>query len=99
MPHSLTAKQRDQLRHCLELAQDPAQHDQANAQFLQLLHGIKLAPATSELLEAVWNEMLAARRSSAFWQEISDVEKEMSDRLAQNHFQLQQNYLRLMQEQ
>lgn len=98
MTHSLTPQQTAQLRECLVLAQDPTQHQDANQSFDVLRASIS-EPLATELLSVLWKEVLSARRSAAFWQQISDVEKEMSERLAQNHFQLQQNYLRLMQEQ
>lgn len=98
MPQSLTQNQVTQLRACLELAQDARQHERAQLEFSQLLESVESEPATTELLRLLWTELLAARRSSMFWQEISDVEKEMGERLAQTHVQLQQNYLRLMQE-
>ncbi len=98
MTHSLTPQQTTQLHECLKLAQDPAHHQDANQTFAALRASIS-EPSATELLSVLWQEILTARRSAAFWQQISDVEKEMSERLAQNHMQLQQNYLRLMQEQ
>jgi hypothetical protein len=99
MPHSLTQNQIAQIQECLLLAQNPRQHDTANQKFAQLLASVETTPATVELLQRLWHEILSARRSATFWEQISDAEKEMSDRLAQNHVRLQQNYLRLMQEQ
>lgn len=95
----LTQHQISQLQACLSLAQDPTRHTQATEAFSQLQKTISDDPSVSVLLEAFWKEILTARRSAAFWQQLSDVEKEVSERLAQNHIQLQQNYLRLMQEQ
>lgn len=89
----------NQLQDCLSLAQDPALHQAANEAFTQLRQTLEADADVTEVLEALWSEVLSARRSAAFWQQLSNVEKEMSDRLAQNHVQLQQNYLRLMQEQ
>lgn len=99
MPHSLTQNQIAQIEDCLLLAQNPKQQETANQKFVQLLDSVESTPATVELLQRLWQEILSARRSVAFWEQISDAEKEMSDRLAQNHVRLQQNYLRLMQEQ
>ncbi len=99
MTQSLSSRQTDQLRQCLSLAQDPAQHSHASQSFAALRDSIAQQPEALELLQTLWDEMLAARRSALFWQKISDVEKEMTEKLAQNHFQLQQNYLRLIQEQ
>ena len=94
----LTTAQSTQLQECLELAREITQHQAAIAKFTQLRDSIVHDEATKDLVDGIWAEVLAARRSSAFWQQMSDVEKDVSERLAQNHVQLQQNYLRLMQE-
>lgn len=99
MTQSLTQEQIVQLRECFLLAQDPKQQKNASEVFAQLMDKVASSPAAAELLETLWNEVLAARRSASFWQQFSDAEKEMSDRLAESHFQLSQNYLRLVQEQ
>lgn len=98
MAHPLTPDQLTQLQDCLALARDPAQHDAARQSLAQLLSGVDPAAAPN-IIDALWNELLTARRSTAFWEQISDAEKEMGDRLAQDNIRLQQNYLRLMQEQ
>ncbi|BAU13109.1 hypothetical protein LEP3755_36460 [Leptolyngbya sp. NIES-3755] len=94
----LTPAQSSQLQQCLELAREINQHQEAIAQFTQLRDSIVQDESAKSLIDGIWAEVLAARRSSAFWQQMSDVEKDVSERLAQNHVQLQQNYLRLMQE-
>jgi hypothetical protein len=94
----LTQHQLDQLQVCLHLAQDPTQHTQATEAFSSLQSTVSEDPAKA-LLNVLWKEILTARRSAAFWQQLSNVEKEVSERLAQNHIQLQQNYLRLVREQ
>ncbi|MBE9011145.1 hypothetical protein IQ250_13095 [Pseudanabaenaceae cyanobacterium LEGE 13415] len=94
----LTPAQTSQLQQCLELARDLNSHQEAIAQFAQLRDSIVQDESAKALIDGIWAEVLAARRSSAFWQQMSDVEKDVSERLAQNHVQLQQNYLRLMQE-
>ncbi len=94
----LTSAETAKLQECLELARDITQHQAAIAQFTQLRDSIVHDDAAKALIDGIWAEVLAARRSSAFWQQMSDVEKDVSERLAQNHVQLQQNYLRLMQE-
>ncbi len=99
MTQPLTEHQITQLKECLSLAQSPAQHTAARELLAQLLGGLEAAPATTEVIDTLWNELLRARRSNAFWEQISDAEKEMGDRLAQDNIRLQQNYLRLMQEQ
>ncbi|WP_421655938.1 hypothetical protein [Leptothermofonsia sp. ETS-13] len=99
MTQSLTQEQSAQLQECFLLAQDPKQQADASKMFAQLSDSLSSNPIATELLAALWNEVLAARRSAAFWQQFRDVEKEMSDKLAKSHLQLRQNYLRLMQEQ
>jgi hypothetical protein len=99
MPQALTQKQVAQLQECLDQAQEVNQHDRANQIFSELRATLPQDAATVEVLNALWKEVLAARRSAIFWQELSDVEKDLSDRLAENHVQLHRNYLRLMQEQ
>lgn len=99
MSHSLNQKQADLLKECLTLAQDLDRHADVDRQFLDLTEILADKAEAIAVLEAVWKELLLARRSSAFWQQISDVERTMSEKLADNNIQLQQNYLRLMQEQ
>ncbi|MDX2242301.1 MAG: hypothetical protein NW224_16575 [Leptolyngbyaceae cyanobacterium bins.302] len=99
MSYSLTEKQAQLLKECVALAQDIESHADADRRFLDLEETLAHDPATAEIVGALWRELLSARRSAAFWQQISDVERSMSEKLADNHFQLQQNYLRLMQEQ
>ena len=99
MTQSLTQNQLDQLQECFALAGKPAQRDAANAAFTQLSAGMTDDPAVAELLQALWAEVVSARRSEAFWQQISDAEKGLSDRVAADHINLQQNHMRLIQEQ
>ena len=88
------------LKACIELSQDVAKHDHATEQFQQLRETITKDPAKAqEVLDLLWFELLRARRSAMFWQKTSDVERELTERMASSHFQLQQNYLRLVQEQ
>lgn len=94
----LTPAQASQLQQCLELARDIHQHQTAIAQYTELRNTIVEDETAKALIDGIWAEVLAARRASAFWEQMSDVEKDVSERLAQNHVQLQQNYLRLMQE-
>jgi hypothetical protein len=65
----------------------------------QLLSDLAVDAVAADVIDALWQELLTARRSTAFWEQISDAEKEMGDRLTQDNIRLQQNYLRLMQEQ
>jgi hypothetical protein len=99
MTQSLTQKQLDQLQECFALAGNPTQREAAKTAFSQLSAEVTIDPATTELLEALWAEVLSARRSEAFWQQMSDAEKGLSDRVAADHINLQQNHMRLIQEQ
>lgn len=99
MSYSLTEKQSQLLKECLSMAHDLGSHADADRRFLDLEETLPDDAATVAVLEALWQEVLAARRSATYWQQISDVERSMTEKLADNHFQLQQNYLRLMQEQ
>lgn len=90
----------DQLQTCLSLATNVSQHPEANEVFTELSEQIAdRDPITADLVQALWKEVIAARRSAAFWEQISNVERDMTEQMAANHLQLQQNYLRLMQEQ
>lgn len=99
MTHSLTQNQLAQLKDCLSLAQNPTQQEAARQTMTQLLSDVSPNTIALEIIDALWNELLTARRSTAFWEQISDAEKEIGDRLTQDNIRLQQNYLRLMQEQ
>ncbi len=89
-----------QLQACLALTPDLAQHAKAKEQFAVLKAQLATeSPVAAELLELAWNEVIAARRSAAFWEQISDAEKNMSDKVGESLLNLQQNHLRLIQEQ
>jgi predicted metalloprotease with PDZ domain len=89
-----------QLQACLALTPDLAQHAKAKEQFAALKAQLTTdSPIAAELLELAWNEVIAARRSAAFWEQISDAEKNMSDKVGESLLNLQQNHLRLIQEQ
>lgn len=88
-----------QLRQCISLAQELANHPQANQAFEQLQNSVATEnPQAADLMELLWQEVIAARRSAEFWHEMSNVEKDLSNRMMENMTQLRQNYLRLMQE-
>lgn len=90
----------ESLRECIELTRDPKEHQAADEAFAAIKGALGDAPSeTLEVVERLWSELLMARRSAAFWEQISDVERAMTERLAADHFQLKQNYLRLLQEQ
>ena len=100
LKQSLLENSTSQLKQCLSLAQEVSRHEQASEEFERLRDRVMAeCPQSVELIDLLWNEVLAARRSSTFWREMCDVEKQLSERIAQSHSQLKQNYLRLMQEQ
>ncbi|MEL6468126.1 MAG: hypothetical protein AAFQ74_00225 [Cyanobacteria bacterium J06623_4] len=84
----------------IALAKEGKQYNQATAQFEALLAQVQAdSPATAPLLEQLWEEFISAQRSAAFWQTLSDAEKELSDKMSESNIQLKQNYMRLVQEQ
>lgn len=99
MHPSLTSDQIALVQECLDLVLDPRRHAAATDAFEKLQKTLTNEISKDAMLEILWKELLAARRSALFWEQISDSEKEISDRMAQSHLQLQQNYLRLIQEQ
>jgi hypothetical protein len=99
MTQALSQEQATQLQESLSLVQTIKSQEEARQVFARLRDSLEGSPAVLAVVDALWQEVISARRSAAFWQEISNVEKDMAERLAQNNVQLQQNYLRLMQEQ
>jgi len=90
----------EQLQTCLSLAEDLEQRAAAEVAFEQLRDRASVDQAdAAELINLLWKELLAARHSASFWRKVADVEKEISERLAASHAQLQQNHIRLVQEQ
>ncbi len=88
------------LQAAVELAHTVDCHAEAHQQFQALLDELQSHdPQAVALLEQLWQSYVASQRSSLFWQQLSQVEKNLSDRLTESHLQLKQNYLRLMQEQ
>ncbi|MGG6237801.1 hypothetical protein ACQ4N7_04105 [Nodosilinea sp. AN01ver1] len=88
------------LQTAISLAQSVQQHPEAHEAFEALLAELKTqTPETADLLAQLWQEYISSKRSSLFWEQLSEVEKNLSDRLSESHMQLKQNYLRLMQEQ
>lgn len=57
------------------------------------------SPTAAKLLRQLWQEYTSAQRSAFFWENMSDAEKDLSDKMTQNNVQLQRNYMRLVQEQ
>jgi len=100
MSHSTASLPAEILTECIELAKDPKAHSEAERTFEEIKDDLMDAPPEAlQLVDRLWKELLLARRSAAFWEEISNVERSMTERLAADHLQLQQNYLRLVQEQ
>lgn len=88
------------LTECVELAKDPTAHQAAEQAFEKVKQDLSgVSDETLQVMEHLWKELLTARRSAAFWEKISNVERSMTEQLAADHFQLKQNYLRLLQEQ
>jgi len=88
------------LTECIELAKDPKAHGEAEQAFAEVKHDLEGASSeTLAVVDHLWQELLTARRSAAFWEQISNVERSMTEKIAADHFQLKRNYLRLMQEQ
>jgi hypothetical protein len=90
----------DRLQTAIDLAQAIDSHHQAEAAFQELLTDVQKHNAlAASLLQRLWEEYLSSQRSSLFWEQLSTVEKQLSDQLTESHLQLKQNYLRLIQEQ
>lgn len=88
------------LQLAIGLAKDVQQHSEAHQAFQEVIGELNTeSPLAAELLEQLWREYIGTQRSSLFWEQLSEVEKNLSDRLSESHIQLKQNYLRLMQEQ
>lgn len=100
MSYSSASLSAEILAECIELAKNPRAHSEAERTFEEIKDDLMGAtPEALQLVDCLWKELLVARRSAAFWEEISNVERSMTERLAADHIQLQQNYLRLVQEQ
>jgi C4-type Zn-finger protein len=88
------------LQTAVNLAQTVEHHEEAHQLFKGILADLQGQDSpTVVLLEQLWQEYISLQRSSLFWQQLSQAEKNLSDRLTESHLQLKQNYLRLMQEQ
>lgn len=100
-PRNLSKKQSvEQLQACLLLTQNTANHEEAEEQYRQLRDRLIADHAElASILDLMWKELLASRRSAFFWEEMCNVEQRLTERMAESHVQLRQNYLRLVQEQ
>lgn len=88
------------LQSAINLAQQVQHHPEAQQAFQEVLGELKTQdPVAAVLLEQLWQEYIGTKRSSVFWEQLSEVEKNLSDRMSESHIQLKQNYLRLVQEQ
>ncbi len=88
------------LETALKLAQDVQTHAEAHETFNKLYEALReQSPEVANLMQTLWREYVTTQRSAAFWQELCQVEKHLSERIAESHLQLRQNYLRLIQEQ
>ncbi|MEL6937888.1 MAG: hypothetical protein AAFO84_01705 [Cyanobacteria bacterium J06598_1] len=84
----------------IALAKTGENIEQANEQFEALLAQVKADGSNAApLLKLLWKEYVSGQRSAAFWQVMSDAEKDLSDKMSATNIQLKQNYMRLIQEQ
>lgn len=89
----------EQMKTCIDLAKGVETHDEANQCFEELLTAIKTeSPQMAELLNLIWQDLISARRAASFWEQMSDVEKEMASNMMETMTQMRQNQLRLIQE-
>ena len=88
------------LETAIELAQEVKTQTEAHSAFNALYEEIRTDhPQMAVMLQMLWREYVTTQRSAAFWQELCQVEKHLSERISESHIQLRQNYLRLMREQ
>ncbi|NEP16361.1 MAG: hypothetical protein F6J97_05575 [Leptolyngbya sp. SIO4C1] len=88
------------LKSAIALTQDLKTHPDANEHFEELYQELANEnEQMADLLKLLWDDYIAAQRSAAFWQGMSDAEKGLADQVTQSNLQLQRNYMRLMQEQ
>lgn len=84
----------------ITLAKDAKNYKQANAQFDALLAQVSAdSPSVAPLLKQLWKEYMSVQRSATFYENLSDAEKDLSDQMVKSNIRLQQNYMRLVQEQ
>ncbi|MEB3268814.1 MAG: hypothetical protein VKJ09_09760 [Leptolyngbya sp.] len=88
------------LKTAMHLAQSVEKQAEAHEVFHELHESVRTEnPEYAAMLQLLWRDYVAAQRSAAFWQELCQVEKHLSERITESHIQLKQNYMRLMQEQ
>ncbi len=100
MTKTLTQSPLTALEAAIKLAQDSPTNDAAHAAFDELYNSVQATdPQMAALLQRLWREYLTTQRSAAFWQELCQVEKHLSERITESHLQLRQSYQQLMEEQ
>lgn len=100
MTQTVTANPIVHLQECLLLINELSSYAEANQAFIQLNDQLAVDhPIAAEMLQLLWKEMLSARRSASFWEQLSDIERQFTEQVTASHVQLQQNYLRLVEEQ
>ena len=100
MNKTITQPPTKALETAVKLAQDVETQNEAHATFNELYENLRSSdPDLATMLQILWREYVTSQRSITFWQELCQVEKHLSERITENHLQLRQNYLRLMQEQ
>lgn len=89
----------ESLNEAIALTKDVQTHPEAKAKFAALEAQLAAEkPEVVALLRLLWDECISAKRSSAFWKEMSDAEKALADGAMAASIQSKQNYMRLMQE-
>jgi hypothetical protein len=84
----------------IALARSGKNYDQAAEQFAAIVaHLEKDAPEATVLLKQLWSEYISVQRSALFYEGLSSAEAGLSEKMAESNIQLQQNYMRLIQEQ
>lgn len=82
------------------LEQGQRDHQHLQALFEPLLTQLQAeSPLGAQVSQLLWIEVLRSHRSLSFWQSLGEAESELAKALADQNIRLQQNYLRLMQEQ
>ena len=84
----------------IALAKDGKNLASATEQFKAILEQVQTeSPIAALLLSQLWQEYVSIQRSATFWENMSDAEKGLSEKMAESNVQLQRNYMRLVQEQ
>lgn len=74
----------DKVRKSLQIAGDQTQINGGLAEFEAVRDRVAGdRPEVAAMMTLLWQEAVSARRSCNFWREVSDAEKELADRIAQ----------------